>query len=108
MGVRLGTVLGLEPAGIAAGCRVDGVLGQPLAPAALAVELLLPSARHEAYAIAAGQAAPCAGRKILEAVAQACPRAWSPAKGLGETSGGAKRRLHVYPLLRVGAVRRSA
>ena len=37
--------------------------------------------------------------EILEAVAQACPRAWSPAKGLGETSGGAKRRLHVYPLL---------
>ena len=36
---------------------------------------------------------------ILEAVAQACPRAWSPAKGPGETSGGANRRLHVYPLL---------
>ena len=36
---------------------------------------------------------------ILETVAQACPRAWSPAKGLGETSGGAKRRRHVYPLL---------
>ena len=36
--------------------------------------------------------------EILEAVAQASPRAWSPAKGPGETSGGANRRLHVYPL----------
>ena len=36
---------------------------------------------------------------ILETVAQACPRAWSPAKGLGDISGGAKRRLHVDPLL---------